>query len=311
MVRVVNPVPADKALTVELTGSVTLKEKVTVVSEVVGRVDWVSPKFEPGGSLEANEVFLKVDPAEYKLKVEEARLRVEALEHEIRTSDAAADDFRATEFELRMARVALELAELQLERTEISLPYTFRVISSSVEVGELAGPADIMGRAAVLGLVYRPESIRLDVPIDQYDLEYLRPAVGRSAEVRANGRIYSATVKATSSLVAPKSRLASLFLKFSDELPADSLPLPNTFAEVAIDGPSFTDVFSLPETASRAYGNVWIVKDGALDSVSTRTLGRTDDEWIVEPFDTGDGVVVGVMPDARVGLEVTAMDAGG
>ena len=36
----------------------------TVVSEVVGRVVRVSPKFEPGGSMEANEVFIQVDPEE-------------------------------------------------------------------------------------------------------------------------------------------------------------------------------------------------------------------------------------------------------
>ena len=184
IVRVVQPEPTERSLTLNLTGSVKLKERATVVSEVVGRVVWVSPKFEPGGSLKADEVFIRIDPEEYELKVEEARLAVEELEHEVRAGKARDEDTTGAGLRLDKARVALRLAELQLRRTSISFPYDSRVISSSVEVGELAGPPEKVGKTAMLGVVYRPESIRVSAPVEQRDLIHLSPAVGRTAVVR-------------------------------------------------------------------------------------------------------------------------------
>ena len=62
VVSVVKPAATAHTLTLKLTGTVTLERKTTVVSEVVGRVVWVSPKFSNGGSLAANEVFVRIDP---------------------------------------------------------------------------------------------------------------------------------------------------------------------------------------------------------------------------------------------------------
>ncbi len=305
VVRVIRPEPTEQALTLSLTGSVKLKERATVMSEVVGRVVWVSPKFEPGGSIDADEVFIRIDPEEYELKVEEAGLEVAGLEHEISEKEARNEDTAGTVLKLEKARVALRLAELQLRKTEISLPFDARVVSSSVEVGELAGPAETVGKAAALGVVYRPESIRVTAPIEQQDLRHLSPVVGRSALIRTRTGVYRGKVAAVSSVVAPKSRLASLFLNFSDEVPVEGRPLPRTFAEVSIEGPVHRDVYVLPEAAAQANDRVWIVRDGALTSVEPRMLGRIDGGWVVEAFDAGDGIVVGTLPGAREGLAVT------
>ena len=231
------------------------------------------------------------------------------LEHELNSGLAGGGSAEYQAAVIEKAQVALELAELQLERTEISLPYRFRVITSSAEVGELAGTVETTGRASVLGLVYRPESIRLDVPADPRDIEFLQPVVGRSAEVRANSNSFKATVTGKSSVVAPKSRLASLFLKFDAELVADEYPLPNTFVEIAIAGPSHENVYVLPEASERPYGHVWIVRGGLLESHETEVLGRTGDDLVVRAFDLGDGIVVGPLPNARQGLAVSAVPA--
>lgn len=306
VVSVVRPMRTEQALTLRLTGSVVLKEKAAVVSEVVGRVVWVSPKFEPGGSIEANEVFIRIDPEEYELRVEEARLEVAELEHDISGKEARNEDAAGLGLRLEKARVALRLAELQLRRTNISFPFDARVISSSVEVGELAGPAEKVGKTAVLGRVYRPGSIRVAAPVEQRDLRHLAPVVGRTAEVRTRTGVFRAKVAAVSSVVAAKSRLASLFLNFSDDMPAESLPLPRTFAEIVIAGPEHEGVYVLPDAAAQASDRVWVVRDGALSSVEPRILGRIDGGWVVEAFDAGDGVVLGTLPGAREGLAVTA-----
>ena len=229
----VRPVPVEPALTVELTGSVRMDRRVRVASEVVGRVVWVSPEFRNGGSLAAKETFIRVDPAEYELEVKaaehalrEARARVWietsrgrqsaesfALAHpgeEVPDFARNAPSIEKAEAQVMKARVALGLARLRLERTRISLPFDVRVVRSDVAVGELVGPAELVGPSSRLGVVYRPASIEVDAPIEPRDLEYLAPAVGRSAEVRARGRTWPAEVVRVSPVVSPKTRLTSL-----------------------------------------------------------------------------------------------------
>ena len=62
-VAVIQPVPTEQALRVDLTGGVTLHGNVRVSSEVGGRVVWVSPDFRNGGSIAANETIIRIDPA--------------------------------------------------------------------------------------------------------------------------------------------------------------------------------------------------------------------------------------------------------
>ncbi len=327
-VRVIRPTPTEQALTVELTGTVNLEERVRVASEVVGRVAWVSPDFSAGGSITADETFIRIDPAEFELQVEAAQMAVREADARVWVERAGAEeDIQAFEREnpgaepsesvrrlpsiaeaearLMRAQADLKLAELRLERTNISLPYDGRVTASDVEVGELVGPADRVDRpTSRLGIVYRTEALQVAVPIELRDLEYLDPVIGRSARVVGEMAGWEARVERVSSVVAPRTRLASVFLKFAEDAHPDSLPAPGSFVEVDIAGPAHDDVYVLPESVVQERDSVWVVRDGRLSAFAPETVGRTAEGWVVQAFDAGEGVVVGVLPGAREGLAV-------
>jgi multidrug efflux pump subunit AcrA (membrane-fusion protein) len=333
VVDVIQPAPTAQALSLKLTGSVRLERRARVVSQVTGRVVWISPKFSNGGSIPANETFVKIDPAEHELRVERAEMAVKAAEARVWVEKAGGEDdaqafsranpgaevpdsvrrlpaIAEMEAELAEAQALLKLAKLRLERTNISLPYDSRVLTTELEVGEFVGPArSVVGRPANLGAVYRTDGIGVRVPVDPKDLAYLYPVIGRSARVRTQLGAYDATVERVSAAVAPSTRLAGLFLKFSDDVPRQTLPLPGMFAEVRIAGPSYENVYVLPESVLQEGGNVWVVEKGALKSVAPKTLGRTGAGWVVEAFDAGEGVVVGAPPGARKGLAVATAAA--
>ena len=332
-VRVIHPASTEQALTVELTGTVNLEERVRVASEVVGRIAWVSPDFSNGGSVRADEPFIRIDAAEFELQVEAAEMAVREAEAQVWVERAGAEEgIRAFEREnpgvepsesvrrlpwiaeaearLMRAQADLKLAELRLERTNISLPYDGRVMGSDVEVGELVGPADLVGGpSSRLGVVYRPAALQVDVPIEPRDLEYLEPVIGRKARVVGRMASWEARVERVSSVIAPRTRLASVFLKFAADAPVESLPAPGTFVEVAIEGPVYEDVYVLPESVLQERDSVWVVRDGVLSAVAPKPLGRTDAGWVVQAFEAGEGVVVGSLPGAREGLAVMATDA--
>ena len=332
-VSVIQPKPTTQALTVRLTGSIRIEVQARVMSEVTGRVVWISPKFSNGGSIPANETFIKIDTAEHELRLERAEMAVKAAEARVWVEKAGGEEdarefLRANpgaevsdsvrrlpsiaemEAELALAQAVLKLAKLRLEQTNISLPYDSRVLATELEVGEFVGPArSVAGRAGRLGTVYRTDAIRVRVPVDPKDLAYLHPVIGRSARVRTQLGAYDATVERVSAAVAPSTRLAGLFLKFSDDVPRQTLPLPGMFAEVRIAGPSYENVYVLPESVLQEGGSVWVVEKGALKSVVPKTLGRTGAGWVVEAFDAGEGVVVGAPPGARKGLAVATAAA--
>ncbi len=305
VVNVIRPEPTEQALTVKLTGTVRAYDQVAVRSEVAGRVVWVSPDFANGGSIVANETFVRIDPVRYELQVEAAEMAV-------READArlSAQNTRSAEARLGAARAGLKLAQLDLERTEISLPFNARVVSSSVSAGELVGPVEgIDARASVLGLVYQPEMLQVDAPVDPKILGYLTPAAGRIATIHTRTEDYEARVERVSSVVAPQTRLASLFLKFVHDRPLESLPLPGTFVEVEIQGPAYRDVYVLPDAVLQAGDSVWTVRDGVLHSLGLQALGHSAAGTVVEAFDAGEGVVTGMLPGAAEGLAVLVADA--
>ncbi len=333
-VAVIQPVPTEQALRVDLTGGVTLHGNVKVTSEVGGRVVWVSPSFRNGGSIAANETIIRVDPAEYELELEVAAAKAAKAEARVQIEKAKAEESLATfarenpgadipervhrapyiakaEAVLMKAQAEMKLAQLRLDRTEISLPFDVRVAAADIDVGQFVGPAELVGRASSLGSVYRTDALQVRAPIEQESLAYLAPAIGRSATVRTAAGIYDAVVERTSAIIGPKSRLARVFLKFAAAHPADTLPMPGSFVEVSIAGPVHDNVLVLPESAMQDRGSVWIVEGGALKSVTPRTLGYADGGVVVEAFEVGDGIVVGSLPGAREGLavEVSAAQA--
>ena len=142
------------------------------MSEVVGRVVWVSPKVSSGGSFAADEAFIRIDPTKFELRVEaaskavweaEARVWAQMARGEEDTRKFALENpgveasawvrrlpkIAEAEAELEKARVILKLAELRVKDTNISLPYDGCVMTSGVEVGELVGPVDLVGRTGL------------------------------------------------------------------------------------------------------------------------------------------------------------------
>ena len=331
-VSVLTPSATEYVVTERLTGTVRAEKRVTVRSEIAGRIVWVSPNFTEGGRIPANEPFVRVDPSEFEIAVETARMAVSEAEAEVHVERAEAEasirlfaernpvkevpeDLRrlpsiaVAEARLGKARAALALAELQLARTAISLPFDSRVVSSDVDVGEVVGTSASAGRSAKIGIVYRRGALQVRVPIDPGMLAKLEPVMGRAAEVSTHSGSFQAEVVGTSSVISPGTRLAAVFLKFSEGSDVDSLPAPGTFAHVEIFGPRRDNVYVLPESAAREHSKVWVVRNGALAVEAPTTVSLSEGGWVVEAFDAGEGVVVGPLPGAVQGLQVEIVSA--
>ena len=174
-------------------GTVRPRDQVDVAAGVSGRVVWVDPAFESGGRVSEGQVLFRIDDADYRHRVEQARAsvafqEVESLkvEEEARIARSQYERFRSRlaggaagsepaplaewEPQLEAARAALERdrallaeAELLLSRTAVKAPFDAVVRSESVAVGQFV--------TAGLGVaqIYASDAVEIVVPISDAD----------------------------------------------------------------------------------------------------------------------------------------------
>lgn len=318
-VSVIRPAVTEAATNVRTTGAVTILDGVRLFSHGHGEVAYVAPALRNGSSFSAGETLVRMDQRDATNRLEAARARVRYAEARLlrqeHKAEAAIEEFHRDhpgeeppplvartariaekQADLDRARKGAEQAELVLSRTEISVPFDGRVANARTTVGQ------VVARDTPLGLVYRNGGLQVEAQISQEELASLAPVVGRRATVRAGGREFAAAVERVAAVVDRESRLVTLFLAFRGN--ASNLPRPGAFATVALGGPRLSDIFVLPEAAEQPGGHVWVVDGSTLHSVEPTTLGRTEAGWLVEAFDSRQGVVVGRVPGARQGLAV-------
>ena len=312
-VTVIEPRAGAHPASVVLTGTVGPHGIVAMMPSVNGgRIEWVSPAMRVGGAFKANEVLLRIEAKDYELDVAEARADLRAAEARLQRRRSEGNTARIARAEALVdkAQVVVERSELALSRTAFSLPFDGRIGQAQVSVGQVLMPSVSFGNAYAIG------ALEIGVGISNEDLSYLAPVTGRAAAIMTETGMFRGEVVRVSALVAPTSRLAQVFLKFADDTPLDSLPLPGTFATVRIEGPPFENAFLLPGTTEQPGGHVWIVRDGELEAVTPTMLRRAmtgafgSPSWLVRAFDAGDGVVIGSVFGSHDGMPVRIAAAG-
>ena len=324
---VIEPVATRASHKVVLTGTVSTLGNVAVIPEASGEVVWVSENFRSGTEFRANETLARIDAREFELIVANAKLKLVAAQENLkqRLDEAArAPQFKtkfpgghlnpwlATEGTIEEAEALIEiarnkiaLAEIALDETRIRMPFDGYVRTTALS------PGQVVERVVTnVGEVYAKNQLRVRARISAFDLNSLRPVIGKRAVAVADGRAYETVVERVSKEVDIETRLASLYLEVLDQENAEMLPPPGTFADVTVEGPMQDDLFVLPESALQINGSVWLVDDGTLTAHTPASVGYSDGGWLVRAFDTRDGIVVGRVPGAREGLGVNAVPAG-
>lgn len=316
-VFVIRPDAETRQLSLETTGSVVARNVVPLIPQVGGTVAWISPNLRTGGTFQSNEVLLRVDSTDFELLVAqaEANLQVAKANLELREaeSQAARENWTLLHTEevptlvaklpqinqakanISVAEAQLVAAKLELARTELSLPFDGRVLSSQVGVGQW------VSRGQALGSLFDLNSLEVEVPVSGNELKLLYPVSDRNAVVFANDAEFPAIVDRMSASADLRSRAFSIFLTFP------SVPyglVPGNFANVKVYGREQSNVYRIPEIAEQANSTLWIVRNGLLDRVTPTIIERKNEELTIVAFAYGEGIVVGslvgVFPGQRV-----------
>lgn len=294
LVRVMEVEPQDLGLIVRSQGTVRPLVESTLVAQVAGRIDWVSPAFAEGGLFNTGDRLVQIDPRDYELAVSQAEAQVAQAQVRLQLEQAEAELAREEWQELgtgggsplalrepqlaearaaiQAAEAALEKARLDLERTTIRAQFDGRIRAKLVDLGQF------INRGAPVANVHSTDTAEIRLPVPKDDLLFvgLDPSLrldtsgDRGPDVILRARIgptemaWRGVIVRTGSEFDPRTRMLPLFARVEDPLRlqagAEGAPLPmGLFVAAEIGGIELEDVFVLPRSAIRQDSQVLVI----------------------------------------------------
>lgn len=269
------------SISASYSGTATLEARRE--AEVVARVGGVvkSLAVEEGDHVEEGQVLAKLDDAELKLQVEQARASLGKLKQDFQRKKQLYDrhlvssaDFETAKYDLAAQQAALDMAELKLRWTEIRAPYSGVVTDRYIKAGNMIQA----NQAAFHVADFKPLIANVFVPETQ--LAVLE--AGQPASLRVDampGREFTAHVDRINPAVDAKTGTFKVVVQADD--PQHKLR-PGMFARVRIVHDVRQDALLVPRAAivnedGRDY--VFTVQDGTAKRTDV-TLGLTDDQKV-------------------------------
>lgn len=289
--------------TIVAMGSVRAEQEIVLSPRVGGEIVAIAESFTPGGFVEAGEVLLQIDPADFETTLlqrqSELRQATAELEMELGRQDLAKRDYEQLEGtisdeyktlvlrkpQLDTARAGVEAAEaavrqaqLDLERTRIRAPFAAHILSREANVGSQVAPGQPLGH--LVGV----ETYWVEATVPVSDLRWIdfpedsgsaSSSSGSGARVRNRAAwpedtFRVARVHRLIGALENPTRLARVLLTVRDPLAHEpgSAGLPplmvGSFVEARIEGKPIEDVIRMDRDYLRQNDTVWVNEAGVL-----------------------------------------------
>jgi len=291
--------------------------RTTLVSEVSGLIEEVSPSFLAGGFFKKGDILVKIDSRNYRADLKRAQASVATarsnLEKETGLAEYAARDWKraqsvinskktATKLALREpqmaeARANLEfaLADLEkrqgdLDRTTIRAPYNGLVREKLADIGQY------VTAGSQLAITFAVDIAEIRLPLPDSELPFINlptrdsgiasyPEVKLSARVGGTQHIWTGRIVRTEGVFDEKTRVLYLVAQvidpYNQEQKRWAEPLRfGTFLQAEITGQQAENIIVLPRSVLRNDNEVWTVKSDNTLVSNVVTVMRADENFI-------------------------------
>jgi len=313
-VLVVNPSQEEVRLNVFTQGEVSPRVEIDVVPQVGGKIEYISKNFLEGGAFSKNEVLIRIETADYDLRVvqaeatvaqakqgllrEQAEAQIAARDwEELGSGDASALTLRKpqmaqAEASLAAANASLADAKLQLGRTAIRAPFAGRVRSKAADVGQYVTPGARLARIFSTEVVdvrlpfTDAELAKLNLPLAFVEHENHRgPEVKLSAIVAGKPRVWHGRVTRTDSAIDATTRLMFAFVEVLDPYGSGAdgeMPLVvGLFVQAEVEGQVLPGAMLIPRSALRGNNDVFLADGDELRIVSVEVASSDRNNAII------------------------------
>ncbi|MEZ6011088.1 MAG: efflux RND transporter periplasmic adaptor subunit [Hyphomonas sp.] len=334
----------DLEITVTAQGEVRPRREIIVAPQISGRIAYVSPDFIDGGFIKQGQLLVRVEAADYELAVVRAKSGVaaaeQALAREIAEAELARQDIEdlgvtdasplaRREPQLAQAHAALDSAkaqlkdaELALERTAVYAPFSGRVWERDVDIGQVVGTGQSLGR------IFANDVVEVSLPLDDEEMGRLGlplafaasaqqpgPVVDFSAVVGGIERHWKGEVVRTAAAVNSQTRQINVIAELQDPYGKgadDGAPMaPGLFVSAVIEGKTIPDVLIAPRASLRGDDRIFIGdRDTGKLSIKTVDLiySDTNGAYVRSGLNEGEYAITSPIQAAFDGMNITVME---
>ena len=326
LVRVMTVEAGQVEMRVAAEGSVAPHTETTIVAQVGGRIDAVSPKFASGGTFRRGETIAQLDPRDYQVAAAQAQAAIAQaklrLEREQAEAEIAREEWtRMGQGEpgslvlrlpqLAEARSAVAAAEaslmqarLNIERTTIRAPYDGLLLAKLVDVGQFVGPGTPIGRMTAA------DYVEIELPVSSDDLAYIDLAAQPGVIVRSsfggNAAEWRGRIVRAAGQIDPRTRMLPLVARIENPF-AGPVPLRiGEYVQASIEGRTMEGVIEIPRSALRDGRQVLVVSPASTIHFRDVEILRLTDEsaFLTGGLQPGDTIVLSAMDAPVDGMTV-------
>ena len=335
----------DVTLTVNVQGEVQPRTEINLVPQVSGLITFMSPKFIEGGRFKKGDLLVRIEPAEFELRVTQARANVAqaqtVIAREQSESLLARQDWEdlgrsgaptpltlrepqmaEAKAQLASAEARLAEAELQLARTALRAPFDGRVTARHVDMGEF------VTAGTRLGEIYSVDVMDVRLPLTNDDLRRAGLTLGYeanglsggisvtlSADVAGQLGEWQGRIVRTDSRFDAATRVLYAYAEVRDPFGAgasNGTPLaPGIYVNAAIDGQQLKNVIVIPRTALRGDDKVYLAVNETLEIKTVSVVSSDRQRAILQSgLSIGDAVITSPIRGVADGMKIQLVKPG-
>ena len=274
---------------ISVQGLVIPTTQTKILSEVAGPITYINPSLKKGNVLDAGELLVRVNKANYELKFATAEsLLADAelvLAQEMARAVQAMRDWRKLghgkpasdlvqrkpQIKSAKARVAaanaqLRVAQMDLDKTQIRAPYRCQIEMKYIDVGSFL---NVMSPVADVVSVDSREvrlSLSLDdveiLPVGDGGVKAVGTKVKLSADIGGKSHVWEGVVSRFEPAIETRSFSMILIVTVQPNDGADALfrlPPRGLFVKTSLSGKRLAKAVKIPRMALREGGRVWVI----------------------------------------------------
>ena len=344
VVEVMTPKLQSYTQKIRSSGSVETNLSTNLVSEVSGKVVDVKRAFQEGNFFKKGQHLLSIDSGDYRNAIVIAKAEVSQrtleLKNEQNLARLAVRDFKllgnnrrpgeiasrrphieAAMANLEAANIRLQQARDNLNKTKILAPYTGRMQSTSVNIGQFVSTGTLLGQ------VYSTDYVEVRLPLSLADYEQLKlpesyqnqqtvdqsslPKVVFSAQYGPTIHSWKGNIVRASAAMDERTRqipvIARIENPFSKKAGDDTPPIKiGQFLKAEILGTELNNVYVIPTSSTRQNREVMLYEEGKISILPIDVITTENDSLVVSanalPSDAK--LIITPMPSAKTGMKV-------
>ena len=279
----------DVRMTVIAHGEVLPRTESNLVAEISGRVAAISPAMVSGGFFAEGDTLVEIETIDYLAALEKANARLVGAQSELANaekayerllelseqesvSDSALDDAVArlalARASQRQSSIEAIAAERDLERTRLIAPYTGRVRSERIGIGQF------VNRGEIVATLYSTDVAEVRLPVQDDDLAFLPLSLNRQtnasdmpnailrARFAGEEHAWNARIVRTEGELDPQTRMVHLIAQVDapyEQGPGTPPLTVGLFVTAEIQGTLHESTFVVPSTALDKSNHVFVV----------------------------------------------------